>query len=87
MARLVDCIVCQAILICDNKQTDKDYSEISENERDQAKKIVYGIVYGIGSNSLAEMLSVQPQEATQFIHSFLDKFPGFFDFLSILTSI
>ena len=55
---------------------EKPVSEISSVERDRSKQIVYGIVYGIGSVSLGEMLGVDPPQATKFIYSFLDKFPG-----------
>lgn len=54
----------------------KPIDEITKIERERSKKIVYGIVYGIGSISLADMLGVDPPQATKFIHSFLDKFPG-----------
>jgi DNA polymerase I len=56
----------------------KPIEQVTPLERDRSKQIAYGIVYGIGSVSLGEMLGVEPSEATKFIHSFLDKFPGEF---------
>ena len=54
---------------------EKDISEVTSLERERSKKIAYGIVYGIGSVSLGDMLGVEPREATKFIHTFLAKFP------------
>lgn len=55
--------------------------EISTKERQHAKQICYGILYGIGPKSLAEQLGVDESEAAAFIESFKSKFIGLRSFL------
>ncbi|KAI9097672.1 hypothetical protein K1719_025443 [Acacia pycnantha] len=45
-------------------------------ERDQTKRMVYGILYGMGANSLAEQLDCSPVEADEKIKNFKSSFPG-----------
>jgi DNA polymerase I-like protein with 3'-5' exonuclease and polymerase domains len=59
----------------------KKPEEISSTERDRAKHIVYGILYGMGPHSLSEILKVKVDEASQFIKAFLGKFPNVATFL------
>lgn len=40
---------------------------MTEEERDTAKHIVYGILYGIGPTSLSEILQVPPEQAKAYI--------------------
>jgi DNA polymerase theta len=49
---------------------------ISSHVRDQTKRLVYGILYGMGANSLAEQLDCGPQEASEKIQNFKSSFPG-----------
>ena len=49
---------------------------VGSSERDQTKRLVYGILYGMGANSLAEQLGCSPAEAAEKIQSFKSSFPG-----------
>eukprot|EP00026_Physarum_polycephalum_P001131 Phypoly_transcript_01132.p1 GENE.Phypoly_transcript_01132~~Phypoly_transcript_01132.p1 ORF type:complete len:1152 (+),score=225.98 Phypoly_transcript_01132:71-3526(+) len=53
----------------------KPVEEITSEDRDYTKRIVYGILYGIGAPSLASMLKVSIGEAQVFMSTFLGKFP------------
>jgi diadenosine tetraphosphate (Ap4A) HIT family hydrolase len=54
---------------------DKEPHLVSDQERTQAKRIVFGIVYGIGSASLSKLLNIAQSQALEFRQSFLDRFP------------
>ncbi|KAK6927419.1 DNA polymerase theta-like, helix-turn-helix domain [Dillenia turbinata] len=56
--------------------TGKLESDVDPNERDQTKRLVYGILYGMGPNTLAEQLECSSDEAAQKIQSFKSSFPG-----------
>lgn len=56
--------------------TGKLESTISSKEREQTKRVVYGILYGMGPNSLAEQLECSPREAAEKIQTFKASFPG-----------
>ncbi|XP_062109140.1 helicase and polymerase-containing protein TEBICHI [Humulus lupulus] len=49
---------------------------VGSDERDQTKRLVYGILYGMGANTLAEQLGCSPAEAGEKIRSFKSSFPG-----------
>lgn len=49
---------------------------VGSHERDQTKRLVYGILYGMGANTLAENLKCSPAEAAEKIQSFKSYFPG-----------
>lgn len=49
---------------------------VDSNERDQTKRLVYGILYGMGANTLAEQLRCSSDEAAEKIQSFKSSFPG-----------
>jgi len=53
----------------------KPAEKITAEDRDYTKRIVYGILYGIGAPSLASMLKVSIGEASKFMSTFLGKFP------------
>lgn len=59
-----------------SRWTEKEESAISSHERDQIKKLVYGIVYGMGPNSLAEQLECTLKEASEKMECFKNSFPG-----------
>lgn len=53
--------------------------QVSPEEREQAKRVVYGIVYGQTAYGLAQQLSdqvVSTAAAQGMIDSFLARFPG-----------
>ena len=58
------------------KWTHKHDSSVSSQERDQTKRLVYGILYGMGPNTLAEQLDCRSEEAAERIQSFKKSFPG-----------
>ncbi|KAK7293723.1 hypothetical protein RJT34_16596 [Clitoria ternatea] len=49
---------------------------VGSQERDQTKRMVYGILYGMGANSLAEQLDCSSDEAAEKIANFKSSFPG-----------
>ncbi|OVA10678.1 DNA-directed DNA polymerase [Macleaya cordata] len=51
-------------------------STVSSQERDQTKRLVYGILYGMGPKNLAEQLDCSSDEAAEKIQSFKSSFPG-----------
>lgn len=44
-------------------------------DRETTKRMVYGVIYGIGRDKLSEYLMVKPHEAQQRIDEFDRKFP------------
>ncbi|CAH9127303.1 unnamed protein product [Cuscuta epithymum] len=56
--------------------TGKLQSMVSSKERDQTKRLIYGILYGMGAKSLAEQLDCSTDEAFEKIQSFKRFFPG-----------
>ncbi|XP_075107854.1 helicase and polymerase-containing protein TEBICHI-like isoform X1 [Nicotiana tabacum] len=57
------------------KWTGKAESVVSQEERDQTKRLVYGILYGMGAKSLAEQIDCSTDEAAERIKSFKRSFP------------
>lgn len=55
--------------------------QVTNTEREQAKRLVYGIMYGMGPNSLSEILDVTKKEAKEFIDSFLQSYPEVNEFI------
>ena len=53
----------------------KSVDQVTKFERQQAKSICYGMVYGIGAKALAEQLKVTEEDAVQFMDSFMSQFP------------
>lgn len=54
----------------------KKQEDVTDDERQQAKQICYGIVYGMGCKSLAEQLEVSEEEAQLFVDSFHSTYPS-----------
>jgi DNA polymerase-1 len=50
--------------------------EVSKEERSFAKKINFGIVYGMGAMGLSEQLGISPDQAQEFINRYLQTYPG-----------
>ena len=53
----------------------KTVEQVTKSERQQAKSICYGMVYGIGAKALGEQLGVTEEDAAQFMDSFMSQFP------------
>ncbi|XP_059592184.1 helicase and polymerase-containing protein TEBICHI isoform X2 [Vitis vinifera] len=58
------------------KWTGKPESVVGYQEREQTKRLVYGILYGMGANTLAKQLECSLGEAEEKIRSFRSSFPG-----------
>lgn len=50
--------------------------EVSEKIRNDAKKICYGIIYGMGLSSLAESLQLDENDARVQLELFHSTYPG-----------
>ena len=57
-------------------------THITAEERQQAKQICYGMVYGIGAKALSEQLKIQQEDAAQFMDTFKSKYPSMKKFIS-----
>jgi DNA polymerase theta len=55
----------------------KDVIDIGSMEREQAKHICYGILYGMGPRALSTELKVSKTVAIQFIDSFKARYQGY----------
>ncbi|WCJ18322.1 DNA polymerase I [Euphorbia peplus] len=58
------------------KWTGKPENSVALEERDQTKRLVYGILYGMGATALAEQLKCSSTEASEKIKSFKSSFSG-----------
>lgn len=65
-----------------SRWTCKPESAINSEERDYTKRLIYGILYGMGANTLGEQLQCSPKEAAEKIQSFKNSFPGVSAWLS-----
>lgn len=54
----------------------KEESAVTDDERGVAKKINFGIVYGISAFGLSKQLGLDPKEAESFIHQYFSRYPG-----------
>ncbi|XP_073518366.1 DNA polymerase nu [Phyllobates terribilis] len=50
------------------------YENVTQADREQAKRVVYSVIYGIGKERLAECLGTTPAEANTFMERFLQKY-------------
>ena len=53
---------------------EKVLEDVSTEERDKTKKVVYALMYGAGRHRLAEILGLSVQQAASLISSFYLKF-------------
>nr|BBU67627.1 putative mitochondrial DNA polymerase [Peranema sp. FAL010] len=53
----------------------KPVSEVSDKEREAAKRVTYGMIYGIGVNTLAQMTSLGHEGASRLMKEFRSNFP------------
>ncbi|KAF1583024.1 UNVERIFIED_CONTAM: DNA polymerase nu, partial [Eudyptes pachyrhynchus] len=54
--------------------------QVKHADREQAKRIVYSVVYGAGKERLADCLGITPLQASQFIESFMQKYKKIHEF-------
>ncbi|XP_018911149.2 DNA polymerase theta isoform X3 [Bemisia tabaci] len=50
--------------------------EVSDTMRQQTKQLCYGLIYGMGSNTLSTELGVSVETATKMAEEFKDAYPG-----------
>lgn len=50
--------------------------EVTKDMRRSAKAVNFGIIYGISSYGLSENIGINPREASEFIKSYLEMYPG-----------
>jgi DNA polymerase theta len=48
---------------------------VSDGIRQEAKGIVYGVIYGMGVRTLAEQMEVEEADAAQFVSKFMQSYP------------
>ncbi|KFV87011.1 DNA polymerase nu, partial [Struthio camelus australis] len=54
--------------------------QVKQADREQAKRMVYSVVYGAGKERLAECLGITPLQASHFIDSFMQKYKKVHEF-------
>ncbi|MGH3016222.1 MAG: DNA polymerase, partial [Gaiellaceae bacterium] len=59
----------------------KERSELTKNERNVAKMVNFGIIYGISSFGLSENLDIPREQAQDYIDTYLARFPHVQDFI------
>lgn len=57
------------------------FDEVTDIDRRNAKAVNFGIVYGISSFGLSQNISITRKEATQYIESYFEAYPGIKRFL------
>jgi DNA polymerase I len=60
----------------------KDPATLTKDERNIAKMVNFGIIYGISSYGLSENLEIPRDEAQQYIDAYLARFPYVQDFIA-----
>lgn len=54
----------------------KTMQEIDSSQRDVAKRVNFGIIYGMSSYGLSKELKISPLEAQNFIDDYFERYPG-----------
>ena len=52
------------------------FIQVSDDLRQKAKQLCYGIIYGMGARALADQLEVDEAEAKNLMDTFHEAFPG-----------
>ena len=60
----------------------KDAATLTKDERDVAKMVNFGIIYGISAFGLSEHLEIPREEAQAYIDTYLARFPHVQDFIA-----
>ena len=60
----------------------KSVSDVTKEERDRAKAVNFGIIYGISAYGLAEQLEIERGEAQSYIDRYLGRYPKVQEFIS-----
>ena len=56
--------------------------QVTAEDRQNAKQICYGMVYGIGAKALSEQLGIEEDEAAKFMETFKSKYPTMKTFIA-----
>ncbi len=56
--------------------------DVTKEERDRAKAVNFGIIYGISSFGLSEQLEISRDEAQQYIDTYLGRYPAVQQFIA-----
>ena len=59
----------------------KDIKDVTKEERSKAKAVNFGIIYGISSFGLANDLSINVNDAKDFIDKYMEKFQGIKEYM------
>jgi DNA polymerase-1 len=59
----------------------KERAELTKNERNVAKMVNFGIIYGISAFGLSENLGIEREQAQEYIDTYLARFPHVQDFI------
>jgi DNA polymerase-1 len=59
----------------------KDQASLTKDERNRAKAVNFGIIYGISAFGLSEQLEISREEAQAYIDAYLARFPHVQDFI------
>ena len=60
----------------------KDQATLTKDERNRAKAVNFGIIYGISAFGLSEQLEIPREEAQAYIDAYLARFPHVQDFIA-----
>ena len=60
----------------------KPAETLTRDERNKAKAVNFGIIYGISSFGLSEQLGISREEAQSFIDTYLARFPRVNEFIA-----
>lgn len=57
------------------------YSEVTKDQRQKAKPVNFGIIYGVSKFGLSDQLGVSQNEAQEFIDGFFRSYPGVYTWI------
>ena len=57
-------------------------AQVTAGDRQNAKQICYGMIYGIGPKALSEQLKIHPEDAARFMETFKSKYPAMKKFIA-----
>ncbi|UCD15718.1 MAG: DNA polymerase I [Candidatus Omnitrophota bacterium] len=61
-------------------------ADVSDKQRDLAKKVNFGIIYGMGKYRLSQELAIKPKEAEQFIDEYFLRYPKVAEYINRVHS-
>ncbi|XP_074640190.1 DNA polymerase nu-like [Tubulanus polymorphus] len=77
LLKVFNSVVCSDIFVdLSAKWLKKPQNQVTKSNREQTKRIVYSVMYGVGKERLSDYLKTSPENAKQIMNTFLDTFPG-----------